>query len=80
MIALNEDSLLIGHRMLSEISDRNLTVSEVGEKSGIGEQTILNIMNGNEADLSLNLIKQFCYTLNISVKEFFDFEPYNQKN
>ncbi|WP_054659596.1 helix-turn-helix domain-containing protein [Secundilactobacillus kimchicus] len=68
---MNEDSLLIGHRMLSEISNRNLTVSEVGEKSGIGEQTILNIMNGNEPDVSLSLIKQFCFTLNMSVKSFF---------
>ncbi|WP_288530724.1 helix-turn-helix domain-containing protein [uncultured Secundilactobacillus sp.] len=77
---MNEDSLLIGHRMLSEISNRNLTVSEVGAKSGIGEQTILNIMNGNEPDVSLSLIKQFCFTLNMSVKSFFDFEPYNQKD
>jgi len=68
----------IKERIIKFSNDQNLTLNRLAELSNIRQSTLNNIMNRNTIP-KVDTIKAICDGLNISVKDFFDFPPYNEQ-
>lgn len=73
----NHDGTLFKDRLYFYMKEQNITLNRVAVLSGITASTLNNIVNRNSAP-RLDTIHKICEGLNISVKDFFDFSPYNE--
>jgi transcriptional regulator with XRE-family HTH domain len=77
VIYLNE-SQIIGNRIVGFLEDRDLTVHRLAVKSGLPNTTLVDLINGTTKSPKVTTIRSICSGLGISVRDFFDFPPYNE--
>lgn len=64
-------------RILELCDERNLTVNALSNISGITQSTVNDIVNGTTYNAGIATIKKLCDGLEISVREFFDSDIFN---
>jgi transcriptional regulator with XRE-family HTH domain len=72
----------IEHKLIKEridhyLKQKNMTENNLAKVSGITQSTINGIMNKKRIP-RIDTIHAICIGLNISVKEFFDFSPFDK--
>jgi len=72
-----EQQKLLRKRIIQYIDKKNLSVNRLAELSNVRQSTLNNIINRGTIP-KIDTIKAICDGLNISVKDFFDFPPYNK--
>ena len=64
-------------RILELCNERNLTVNALSNISGVTQSTVNDIVNGTTYNAGIATIKKLCDGLEISVREFFDSEQFD---
>ena len=59
-------------RLYQLCDERNLTVNKISNISGITQSTVSDIVNGITTNAGIATIKKLCDGFEISVREFFD--------
>lgn len=72
-----EENAYIKARMQAYMTKKNLTENQLAIRSGITQSTINAFMNKNRSITTFTL-KKICDGLEISIKDFFDFKPFNE--
>ena len=77
MKLLNESQIL-GARIVEFLDSRDLTVHRLAVQSGLPNNTLVDLINGTTKSPKVTTIRAVCSGLGISVRDFFDFSPYNE--
>ena len=64
-------------RILELCEERNITVNAMSNHAGVTQSTVNDIVNGTTYNAGVATIKKLCDGLNISVREFFDSELFD---
>ena len=64
-------------RILELCNERNLTVNALSNISGVTQSTVNDIVNGTTYNAGIATIKKLCDGLEISVRDFFDSELFD---
>ncbi len=75
---MKDDATLISERLDTFIKARNLTINRLAVLSRLSQSSVNNLYDGSTKSPKLNTIRHICKGLNISVRDFFDFPPYNE--
>ena len=67
-------------RIIELCNEKSITIYELGKLSGIRATTIYSIIDGKSNNPSIVSITKFCEGLNISVREFFDNNLFDNNN
>ena len=59
-------------RLYQLCDERNLTVNKISNISGVTQSTVSEIVNGTTNNAGIATIKKLCDGFEISVREFFD--------
>lgn len=59
------------------LKERNITLNELANLSGVTPSTAYSMMNITRRDISIVTIKKFCDGLGISIGEFFSSEEFD---
>lgn len=70
----------IKNRITELCNEKNITIYELSKLSGIRATTIYSIINGKSNNPSIISIENICKGLNISVREFFNNELFDDNN
>ena len=54
------------------MENRNMSIRELSEKSGVSESTIRRILVGNGENVRIKTLAKMCLGLKISLADFFD--------
>ncbi|HAP2762625.1 TPA: helix-turn-helix transcriptional regulator [Enterococcus faecalis] len=73
------ENQLIKKRITHFLHQKEITENRLAQLSGITQSTLNGIMNKGRVP-RIDTIHALCNGLNISVRDFFDFEPYNLTN
>ncbi len=68
---------VIVKRFADLCGERNMTLNELANESGVTPSTAYSMMSQNRRDISIRTIKKFCDGLNITLGEFFSTEEFN---
>ncbi|MGC6767772.1 helix-turn-helix domain-containing protein [Enterococcus sp. LJL51] len=68
---------LIKDRIYYYLEKKDITINRLAQLSNIRQSTLSSIIN-RQGVPRVDTIHQICRGLNITVKEFFDFPPYNK--
>ena len=67
-------------RITELCNEKSITIYELGRLSGIRATTIYSIIDGKSNNPSIISIENICKGLNISVREFFNNELFDDNN
>ena len=73
---------VVAKRFRELCHERNITLNELANISGVTASTAYSMMDENRRDISIRTIKKFCDGLDISLGKFFsteDFENLEQE-
>ncbi|MGM0339233.1 helix-turn-helix domain-containing protein [Enterococcus sp. AZ007] len=73
-----DEHKLIVDRILELVHDNNITINKLASLSHIRQSTLNGIINEDRIP-NLSTISKICNGLNISLKDFFDYEGFNKK-
>lgn len=59
-------------RILELCKERKITINKLATISGITQSTLSNIIGGRNNSTTISTIKKMCDGLNISIREFFE--------
>ena len=59
-------------RLYQLCDERNLTINKISNISGVTQSTVSDIVNGTTNNAGIATIKKLCDGFEISVREFFD--------
>ena len=77
MISLSvKDAVAKRFRRICE--ERNITVNELANRSGVTPSTAYSMMDENRRDISIVTIKKFCDGLELSLGEFFSTSEFDE--
>ncbi len=68
---------VIVNRFYELCKERNITINELANISGVTPSTAYSMMDKNRRDVSIRTIKKFCDGLEIPLGEFFSTEVFN---
>lgn len=68
---------VIVDRFYELCKERNITINELANVSGVTPSTAYSMMDKNRRDVSIRTIKKFCDGLEIPLGEFFSTEEFN---
>lgn len=68
---------LIVKRFNELCAQRNMTINELSNRSGVTPSTAYSMMDRTRRDVSVRTIKKFCDGLGITLGEFFNTEEFN---
>lgn len=68
---------VITSRFLQLCKERNITINELANISGVTPSTAYSMMDKNRRDISIRTIKKFCDGLEITLGEFFSTEEFD---
>lgn len=68
----------VSKRILELCNQSNCTPNKLAEMSGVPNSTLVDIINNVVANPSSYVIYKICKTLNITLKEFFDSNLFEQ--
>ena len=77
MNKLDEHKMIVD-RILQVAHDNNITINKLASLSNIRQSTLNGIIN-EERIPNLSTLSKICGGLKISLKDFFDYEPFNKK-
>lgn len=75
---MKTDGELVSDHLMQLINQQNLTINRVAVLSGLSQSTVNAMFEGRSKRTTITTIRKVCNTLDISVRDFFDFPPYNQ--
>lgn len=75
---MKDDAELIRVRLNQFINERNLTINRLAVISGLSQSSVNNLYDGSTKSPKINTLRSICRGLGISVRDFFDFAPYNE--
>lgn len=73
-----EHNEIIIERLYMYLREKNITINHLAELTGIRQSTLSNMVNRKSVP-KIDTLYKICKALNLSVIEFLDFPPYNQK-
>lgn len=76
---MNDHELII-NRLYKLLNDRNISINRLATLSGVRQSTITSLINRPTGVPKADTLRLLCEGLGISVKEFFDFPPYNRRS
>lgn len=68
---------VIVKRFLMILKEKNMTINELANISGVTPSTAYSMMNKDRRDISIRTIKKFCDGLEITLGEFFSTDDFN---
>lgn len=68
---------LIVERFVGLCRERNITVNELANISGVTASTVYSMMDPSRRDVSVRTVKKLCDGLDITLGEFFSTEGFN---
>ena len=68
----------IANRILQLCDERHIAVNELASISGVSPSTVYSILNEKSQNPGVVSIKKICDGLNISVREFFDSDLFDE--
>jgi len=68
---------LIVKRFNQLCADKNMTVNELANISGVTPSTAYSMMDKRRRDISIRTVKKFCDGLDISLADFFNTDEFN---
>ncbi len=75
-------TLTIGDAIRSRIFElceqRNISINKLSTISGVTQSTVNNIVSGRNNTTTVSTIKKLCDGLDITIKEFFDGDMFNE--
>lgn len=71
-----KDAVVERFRRICE--ERNITVNELANRSGVTSSTAYSMMDTNRRDISIVTIKKFCDGLDLSLGEFFSASEFDE--
>ncbi|MCH8625642.1 helix-turn-helix domain-containing protein [Lactiplantibacillus plantarum] len=71
------ESELIIQRLYDLMRERNLTVNRLATLAGVTQSTVSSFIYRQSVP-KVDLLHSLCSALGISVRDFFDFPPYNE--
>lgn len=70
---------LVSKRIVTLANNKNLSINRLATLSGVPTATMSDLVNKKSKNVRFDIIVDICPTLGISVNEFFDFPPYNER-
>ena len=64
-------------RIINLCKDRNITINKLSILCGVTQSTFNSILNRENNTITLSTIKKICDGLDITIKEFFDSEEFD---
>jgi DNA-binding Xre family transcriptional regulator len=68
---------LIVKRFNQLCAEKNMTINELANSSGVTPSTAYSMMDKRRRDISIRTIKKFCDGLDVSLSDFFNTEEFN---
>lgn len=68
---------VITNRFLELCKERNMTINELANVSGVTPSTAYSMMDKSRREISIRTIKKFCDGLDITLGEFFSTAEFN---
>jgi transcriptional regulator with XRE-family HTH domain len=68
----------VAERFRRICEERNITVNELANRSGVTPSTAYSMMDENRRDISIVTIKKFCDGLELSLGEFFSTSEFDE--
>lgn len=68
----------VAERFRRICEERNITVNELANRSGVTPSTAYSMMDENRRDISIVTIKKFCDGLELSLGEFFSASEFDE--
>ena len=62
----------IAHRIIQLCTERNITINELANLSGVSPSTVYSLLNEKSQNPGVVSIKKLCDGFEISIREFFD--------
>lgn len=69
--------VMLANRLNVLLAERQLSIKQVVDETKISRNTISNIVNNMNANISTSTIDTLCLYLNVEPKEFFIYAPFN---
>lgn len=69
---------VVAERFKNLCQERNITVNELANRSGVTPSTAYSMMDANRRDISIVTIKKFCDGLDLSLGEFFSVAEFDE--
>lgn len=69
---------VVAERFRMICKERNITVNELANRSGVTPSTAYSMMDANRRDISIVTIKKFCDGLDLSLGEFFSASEFDE--
>lgn len=68
----------VAERFRKICQERNITVNELANRSGVTPSTAYSMMDDSRRDISIVTIKKFCDGLDLSLGEFFSTPEFDE--
>ncbi len=68
----------VAKRFRELCKERNIKTNELANLSGVTPSTAYSMLDENRRDVSVVTVKKFCDGLDISIREFFDSEIFDE--
>lgn len=68
----------VAHRFRTICEERNITINQLANYSGVTPSTAYSMMDSSRRDISIVTIKKFCDGLDLSLGEFFSTPEFDQ--
>ncbi|MBE6651511.1 MAG: helix-turn-helix transcriptional regulator [Ruminococcaceae bacterium] len=68
---------VVTERFLKLCKERNISINELANISGVTASTAYSMMDSSRRDVSIRTIKKFCDGLEITLGEFFSTEEFD---
>lgn len=68
----------VAKRFRQICKERNIKTNELANLSGVTPSTAYSMLDENRRDVSVVTVKKFCDGLDISIREFFDSEIFDE--
>lgn len=68
---------VVTERFLKLCKERNISINELANISGVTASTAYSMMDSSRKDVSIRTIKKFCDGLEITLGEFFSTEEFD---
>ncbi|GAW99685.1 helix-turn-helix domain-containing protein [Secundilactobacillus mixtipabuli] len=75
---MNNDSEIIGKRIMDFINERDITIHRLSVKTGIPNTTLVDLITGTTKNARVSTVRAICQAIQITVRDFFDCPPYNE--
>ncbi|MEY8497596.1 helix-turn-helix domain-containing protein [Enterococcus avium] len=75
---MNHNELIL-KRLYFYLRERNMTINKLADVTGIRQSTLSNMVNRKSVP-KVDMLFKICEALDISLQEFFDFDPYSKES